>query len=67
MRMEEAIKTYCQKVPGSVFLVPTDEYGHLPVNVSFLDNTGMDDETQFDILPAHFCHISGKCSVLVLL
>ena len=37
------------------------------MNVLFINSDGKEDETQFDISPADFHYISGKCKELVLL
>ena len=63
MKIEDAIKKYCEKMcPG---IMPTDENGYWNINIQFVNSDGAEDETQFDIKPYRFDYGVGRCSELV--
>lgn len=64
MTIENAIKSYCKSCPNIGFIIPTDTEGYWNINVLFINPDGMEDETQFDILPAYFDYGIGKCPEL---
>ena len=65
MIIQEAIRKYCEQCPnGGGFYVPTDDEGYWNVNINFINDRNIEDQTQFDIRPARFCHITGKCADL---
>lgn len=49
MFFRDAMKKTGITYPG--FEHPVDEYGYWNINISFTDNDGMEDETQFDVDP----------------
>lgn len=65
MTIEEAIKKYCENRPKKAGLMPTDEYGYLNINIDFLNENKLEDQTQFDVEPALFDYGLGKCPDLV--
>ena len=65
MEIKDAIKLYCKNKPNAGFCVPTDELGYWNVNIDFLNNNKMEDQTQFDIKPSSFDYGIGKCIELV--
>lgn len=67
MTIENAIKSYCKSCPNIGFIIPTDTEGYWNINVLFINPDGMEDETQFDILPAYFDYGIGKCPELAKL
>lgn len=65
MRIEEAIKTYCNIRPSHGFVFPTDEDGYWNINIRFINPNGRDDQTQMDVKPSDFDYGAGKCKDLV--
>ena len=62
MNMKEAVKTFAE-ICKSLFASRTisTENGYWIINVEFINSNKRPDETQFDILPAHFDYGKGEC------
>lgn len=63
LSIKEAILLYCKQKHPSSCCIPTNELGYLEVDILF-ENNGQEDETEFDIKPAHFDYVQGKCKEL---